>query len=186
MSNASILLIDDEESLRDLFSRFLKMEGHEVTLAASGREGIGKLKNNRFDLVLTDLVMGEMDGIQVLQEIKNIDPTMFVILVTGQGTLDSAMDAIRWGASDYLLKPCTGTELNVRVQENLERRALHQRIRFYENLLSICSLCKKIQDDSQREPGKGEWMEFHDLVSRKKGVTIPKVRCDDCSKEQQE
>jgi len=181
MHKASILIIDDEESLLNLFARFLAQEGYQVATALSGTEGIEKFKDGGYDLVISDLAMGCMDGLQVLREITEIDPHACVILLTGRGSLDSAVEAIRLGAADYLLKPCSGAELNFRVGASLEKKWLLERIRFFENILPVCCVCKKIRDDGQWMPGEGTWMEFPEFVEKKRGVKIQSLCCDQCS-----
>lgn len=174
-------MIDDEESLLNLFARFLAQEGYQIATALSGTEGIEKFKDEGYDLVISDLVMGRVDGLQVLREITQIDPYACVILLTGRGSLDSAVEAIRLGASDYLLKPCSGAELQFRVKASLEKKWLLDRIRVLENILPVCCVCKKIRDDGQWMPGEGQWMEFSEFAEKKRGVKIHSLCCDQCS-----
>jgi DNA-binding response OmpR family regulator len=105
MSAGHILIIDDEASLRQTLARILQRVGFEVTTTASGQEGITLLSQHAFDLVYLDLRMPEMNGLDVLQQIHAKHPDLPVILFTAQPDLHSAVEALRRGATDYLLKP---------------------------------------------------------------------------------
>src|SRR6266540_888485 len=107
MTKGRILVIDDEAIVRTSCSRTLVPEGYEVILAANGIEGLRMLGEEKFDLVLTDLKMPDMDGIEVLKRIKENWPATEVIIVTGYQTVDTAVKAIKLGAFDYLEKPFT-------------------------------------------------------------------------------
>lgn len=105
MTSGHILIIDDEASLRQTLARILQRVGFEVTTTASGQEGITLLSQHAFDLVYLDLRMPEMNGLDVLQQIHARYPDLPVILFTAQPDLHSAVEALRRGATDYLLKP---------------------------------------------------------------------------------
>jgi len=107
MSKGKILVIDDEDIVRTSCSRTLSPEGFEVSLARNGVEGLKMAGEDRFDLVLTDLKMPDMDGIEVLRSIKGKWPETEVIIVTGYQTVDTAVKAIKLGAYDYIEKPFT-------------------------------------------------------------------------------
>jgi DNA-binding NtrC family response regulator len=108
----SILLIDDEESIVESLGYSLSnMGGFSVEVALSGDEGVQKFLDRKFDLVITDLMMGTKDGIQVLKEVKRLNPECPVVILTGHGTMQTAIEALAQGASDYLLKPCSSEEL---------------------------------------------------------------------------
>ncbi len=107
MSRGKILVIDDEDIVRTSCSRTLVPEGYDVSLAKNGVEGLKMAGEDRFDLVLTDLKMPDMDGIEVLRILKGKWPETQVIIVTGYQTVDSAVKAIKLGAYDYIEKPFT-------------------------------------------------------------------------------
>ncbi|MEO0135925.1 MAG: sigma-54 dependent transcriptional regulator [candidate division WOR-3 bacterium] len=100
-----ILVCDDEASQRELLAGFLKNLGHSVTIAAHGKEAIEKNRTTSFDLAILDLKMPEIDGIETMREMKSIDPQTYFIILTGFGTIESAVQAIKLGAYDYLSKP---------------------------------------------------------------------------------
>ncbi len=104
--NASrILVVDDEQSLRIILSQVLSDDGHEVTVAANGEEGLDLFRQEPYPIVFTDIVMGDLNGLELLQEIKEIQPETQVIVITSHASLDTAITALRAGAYDYLVKP---------------------------------------------------------------------------------
>ena len=118
-----ILVVDDEKDIRELLSIALtEVEGFSVQLAENGEEALRKIERESFDLVLTDLKMPKMDGLQLLSEIVDSKPEILTVLMTGYGSINSALEAIRGGASDYLMKPVDIAELVVRLQKVLEER----------------------------------------------------------------
>src|SRR5438045_3523075 len=105
MARKSILVVDDEKPQRDILQEILTSAGFDVTSAASGEAALKFAKDRSFDLALTDLKMTGMDGIELLQQLLALDSSIIVILLTAHGTIDSAKDALRRGAFDYLQKP---------------------------------------------------------------------------------
>ena len=105
MARKSILVVDDEKSQREILEMILSGEGYDVTTASSGEAAMKFAKDRRFDLALTDLKMTGMDGIELLQQLLAFDSSIIVILLTAHGSIDSAKEALRRGAFDYLEKP---------------------------------------------------------------------------------
>jgi DNA-binding NtrC family response regulator len=105
MARKSILVVDDEKGQREILEMILSGEGYDVMPAASGEAALRLAKEKRFDLALTDLKMTGMDGIELLQKLLTLDSSIIVILLTAHGSIDSAKDALRRGAFDYLEKP---------------------------------------------------------------------------------
>lgn len=124
MGKGRVLIIDDDEIIRKSCEKVLSPEGYIVVSAQSGREGLKLLSNKPFDLVLTDLRMPDMNGIDVLKKVKEMGPDIEVIIITGYGTIKSAIEAIRYGAYDYVEKPFSPEELLNVVRRSLERRNL--------------------------------------------------------------
>ena len=122
MSTGKILVVDDEDIVRTSCSRTLSPEGYDVRLAKNGAEGLKMASEERFDLVLTDLKMPDMDGIEVLRIIKEQWPETAVIIVTGYQTVDTAVKAIKLGAYDYIEKPFTPDALITAVKEALTNK----------------------------------------------------------------
>jgi DNA-binding response OmpR family regulator/DNA-binding transcriptional ArsR family regulator len=121
MNSKKILVVDDEETARITLEALLKKEGYELAIAKNGKEAIEKIKSDNFDVALVDLVMPDMDGMFVLNEIKAKNPGTHVIMITGFGTIESAVEAMKVGATDYISKPFKKNEI-----ENLVRRTLEE------------------------------------------------------------
>lgn len=124
MSRAKILVIDDEDIVRTSCSRALAPEGYEVKLAKNGLEGMNMIKGEKFDVVLTDLKMPDMDGIEVLRKIKEEWPGVEVIIITGYQTVDTAVKSIKLGAFDYIEKPFTPDALIAAIVKALDRKKI--------------------------------------------------------------
>ena len=105
MSGETILIIDDEESVRKSLADVMRDEGYDVVTAASGREGIELLSETQPSLALLDIAMPEMDGIEVLRRFREMRPDMPVIMVTGHGTIETAVKTTKLGAYDFMVKP---------------------------------------------------------------------------------
>ena len=101
----SVLIVDDKDSLRDMLAQTLSVEGYEVKAAADGEKAMELADASRFDVVLTDLRLPSMDGIEVLRRIKEMDPSQEVIMMTAFGTIETAVHAMKLGAFDFLTKP---------------------------------------------------------------------------------
>jgi DNA-binding NarL/FixJ family response regulator len=129
MSNKSILLVDDEENILASIGWILKKNNFNVTTASSGREAIDILRTRRFDLVITDLIMAELDGIAVLKQAKSLYPDVGVIILTGHGAVGSAVEALKLGADDYLQKPCDIDDLLNKAMRSFEKQDLVAKLR---------------------------------------------------------
>jgi len=125
MTNSfNILIIDDEEVMRDSLSQVFSRRGHSVRLADSGRAGLKLLSGEAFDLVVLDLKMPGIPGMEVLRRIRKLYPETVVIIITGHGTMASAVEAMKAGAYDFLPKPFTPDELTSILDRALEKRKL--------------------------------------------------------------
>jgi two-component system NtrC family response regulator len=124
MKNLNILVVEDGQSQREMLRDFLIKEGHNVAEAASGEEAVQSVANRAFDLVLLDYKMPGMDGMQVLQEVKRLNPETDVVIITAYGTIETAVDAMKAGAVDYITKPLEFDELLLLVDRVSERRTL--------------------------------------------------------------
>ena len=178
----TIMLVDDEAIIRKTMAIKLKDEGFTVLSAASGSEALELLPKQTVHMVITDLMMEGMDGIEVLKKVKSHNQEIAVIILTGYGELTSAIDALRLGAEDYLLKPCDLNELLFRMFKCFEKQSLKEMVQLYEDILPICLDCKKIRDDSQSEPGEGEWMSVEKYLARKAGKSMSHGYCPECGK----
>ena len=122
VQTSQILVVDDEEIARTNLEYILRKEGHQVTTAANGLEALEKVKAQEFDVVLTDLKMEKMDGIQLLESVKQIAPHTEIVMVTGYATVSSAVDALKKGAAHYLSKPIKLDELRATVREIIDKK----------------------------------------------------------------
>lgn len=120
----SILIIDDEEIMRDSCMQILKKDGYIADAAENGNIGLEKIRELKPDLVLIDLKMPGISGMEVLDKIPEIDPNIIPIVITGYATVDSAVEAMKRGAFDFLPKPFTPDELRIIIKRGLERKRL--------------------------------------------------------------
>ena len=118
---SNVLIVDDDEFALRSMSRALVDKSYQVVTATSGSEAIDLLRKDTFDLVLTDLKMPGMDGLEVLRQARKIAPQAVVLILTGYASMESAVEALREGAYDYLVKPCSADELRLKIVRGLER-----------------------------------------------------------------
>ena len=119
-----ILVVDDERSMRDFLSIMLKKAGYDVTTAVDGEEAVNVLHKDIFDLVLTDLKMPKVDGLQVLKTVKDLSPDTVVIVITAFASTETTVEAMKEGAYDYITKPFQNDEMKIRIKKALEKRRL--------------------------------------------------------------
>jgi two-component system response regulator PilR (NtrC family) len=121
-----ILVVDDERSMRELLAIVLRREGYEVLLAENGRTAIGLLEREPVDLLISDIKMPDLSGVDVLRAAKTIDPDILGIMITAFASTETAVEAMRLGACDYLSKPFDIDLLKMKVREKIENRQLRQ------------------------------------------------------------
>jgi two-component system response regulator PilR (NtrC family) len=136
MSSKGIIhLIDDEPVIHDVLGQLLTSEGYEVEISASGEEALEKFPSQSFDVILLDLLMPGMDGIEVLRRIKKVDPMASVIIITAYGSVESAIAAMKIGALDYVQKPFKHDDLLRTIEKAIERKRLQdENIRLKDEL----------------------------------------------------
>jgi signal transduction histidine kinase len=134
MTQSKILVVDDEQSVATTIKAILQLDGNEVTAVTSGKDALDLLRGREFDVVLTDLRLDDLDGIEILRETQKLWPDTVSIMLTGYASLESAVTALRSGAYDYLIKPSDVDELRATVGRALERRRLRQRLVELEQL----------------------------------------------------
>ena len=117
MQTQSVLVVDDEPDMRIALTRALGRSGYSVETASNGFEGLEKFRNNNFNIVITDMKMPEMSGMEVLEGVKKISPQVPVIMITAFGTINKAVEAMKEGASDYILKPFSSETLEAAVKK---------------------------------------------------------------------
>ncbi|MCL2790969.1 MAG: response regulator [Desulfobulbus sp.] len=176
----TILIVDDEELIRESLRLDFQEMGYAIDTAASGEEACARLAEKQYDLVVTDLIMQGVDGLEVLRQAKSRDADQIVLILTGYGELHSAIKALRLEADDYLLKPYDHDELMLRVTKSLANRAVRQRTRSGESMLSICSDCKKVRDSDPDENDEEHWINIEQFVSKTTGSSLSHGICPGC------
>jgi DNA-binding NtrC family response regulator len=161
MPKGSILVVDDEAEIRESLEALLASEGFEVVLAANGEEGLRKLEEQPFDLLLLDVSLPDRSGLEMLRDIRQRDPHLSIILITAYGSIDMARAAFKSGAQDYITKPWSNDELITQIslaiegrrlrEENVQlKRALKQRYNFpniagkSERMLAVFDLVTQV------------------------------------------
>ena len=133
--NGKILVVDDEPAERDGLARLVGQWGYDVETASSGEEALNLIETQHPAVVLTDLVLPEMDGLTLLQKLKETGRPPIVLLVTGHGTVDTAVEAMRHGAFDYLTKPVDATRLQALLEKSIEQESLSREVSFLRHQL---------------------------------------------------
>jgi len=131
---ARILVVDDDRQLVDNLVEYLSKLGYQASPAYGGREGLATFEQGDFNLVITDLKMPEMDGMELLEAVKALDRRVVVMVITGYGTIESAVEAIKKGAYDYIPKPFKMEELELIVNRALERHTLLRQLGVFRGL----------------------------------------------------
>lgn len=121
MEAGKILVVDDEKGMRDLLSKVLKKEGYQVFIANDGEEGLEIIKNNALDIVIADLDMPVMNGIEMIKQARDFDPNLTIIIITAYASIETAIDALKLGAYDYLVKPFNIEEVKLIIKKAFER-----------------------------------------------------------------
>jgi signal transduction histidine kinase len=149
---SKILVVDDEKEIRDfLFKALTRIAGFQVELAESGKEALKKIESEKLDMVLTDLKMPKMDGLQLVTEIAKSKPEILTVLMTGHGSIDSALEAMKRGASDYITKPLNLEEMIVRLQKVLEEKQRFIRLKDFADQLERANQELKRIDEMKSE-----------------------------------
>jgi DNA-binding NtrC family response regulator len=121
----SILIVDDEEGIRNSLSAYLRLEGYDVVTAGGGREALETLRGKKINIILMDINMPDMDGLETLQAVKAVDFSIQVVMMTAYSTFDKTMQSLEYGATDYILKPFESLEDILKLvqisEERLER-----------------------------------------------------------------
>jgi DNA-binding NtrC family response regulator len=165
---AKILVVDDDEQLREDVAEMLQREGYEVAHVGSGEEALKKLKAEDFDVILTDLMMPGIDGMEVLRQSKKLKPAVRVIMITGFGTIENAVEAMKEGASDYVSKPFKIGEVQATVKRALEE------VKFSRKLSASGEKDDRVQEmlSSLSNPIRRATIEYLFLQGRSSFMTI--------------
>jgi len=138
-----ILLIDDEEDILRVLSMSLRSDGHDVVTANSGEEGLAVFGKESPGIILTDIRMPGMDGLEVLRRIKALNPDVEVIIITGHGDVDAAIESLQHGASDFINKPVKDRALSIALKRAEEKLGIRRQLKEYtddlENMVTIAT-----------------------------------------------
>jgi len=150
---ATILIIDDERSIRKTLTEILTYEGYKIEEAADGEEGLKKFKEKNYDLVLCDIKMPKLDGIEFLEKAKEINADVPVIIISGHGNIETAVDAVKKGAFDYISKPPDLNRLLITLRNAMDRtdlvaetKVLKRRVSKVQEIIGESVPIKKIKD----------------------------------------
>lgn len=179
MMTYKILLVDDDFLVLKSIRASLQDEGYEVITAENGAKAISLIEKERFDLVITDLVMDEIDGICVLKAAKHLSSDILVMILTGYGEIDYAIEAIRNEVDDYVLKVSDPEEIKYRVSNCLEKLELKRKVSEYERILPVCCVCKKIKSERNGADAAGQWVSLEQYILQK-GQYPSHTYCPEC------
>ena len=121
---ATILIIDDEEAIRNALRDILEMEDYEVEEAKDGIDALSKIKQNSYDAIICDIKMPKMDGMEVLERVQLICPDVPIIMISGHGDIDTAVETVKKGAFDYISKPPDLNRLLITIRNALDKSSL--------------------------------------------------------------
>jgi DNA-binding NtrC family response regulator len=148
MAAERVMIVDDEESIREWLSIALRKQGYEIDCAQNGEEALRLFKQDKYDAIITDIKMPKVDGLELLREIKSIDPSASVIMTTAFGSMESAIEALRGGASDYITKPFKIEEVKLRLEKIVESERLRRENVYLKTELKKREEERKIIGDS--------------------------------------
>jgi len=154
---AQILIIDDEKAIRKTLTEILSFEGYKIQEAADGEEGLKKFKESSFDLVLCDIKMPKMDGIEFLQNAGETNPDIPIIMISGHGNIETAVEAVKKGAYDYISKPPDLNRLLITIRNAMDKsnlvtetKVLKRRVSKVQEMVGESSPIKKIKDTIEK------------------------------------
>ncbi len=147
-TDISILVIDDEESIREVLAEFLSLKNYKVKTAANGFEALKIVEEENFDVVLLDIKMPGMDGIQVLRKFKELGVNSVFIMMTAFGTVETATEAFKLGAHDYLLKPFNSDMISNTINNAIEQRKLRLENIYLKSTVSLFDVAQAVENNS--------------------------------------
>lgn len=169
---ATILVVDDELGIREGCRRVLNRDGHHVVVAAAGEEGWQQIQSNQFDLVLLDIMMPDINGMELLKRIVPFDPDLVCIIITGYATVELAVQAIKEGAYDFIAKPFDANALILTIRRGLERRRLSLEARRLAQVEAEKDALERRQAELEREALERRAMELERLDRVKSAFTL--------------
>ena len=152
-----ILIIDDEKAIRNTLSEILSYEGYKIDDAADGEEGFRKFKEKNYDVVLCDIKMPKLDGLEFLEKARAVNPDVPIIMISGHGTIETAVEAVKKGAFDYVAKPPDLNRLLITIRNALDRqtlvtetKVLKRKVSRVQEMIGDSPALKKIKDTIEK------------------------------------
>lgn len=173
-----IVLVDDEPTVVDVLTGMISALGHEVFSYTSPDSALLRIETGPVDLVIADLIMPGINGLELLRRVRRIDPELPYILLTGNADLESAIEALRLEADDFLQKPIDLFHLEFRINQSLARKNTREQIKLYQDLLPVCSGCRKIR--LIEEEGQAAWVSLESYIRRRTGRAVSHGFCPEC------
>ena len=131
---ARVLLVDDDEGIRDALAEFLDTLGFGVVTAENGQEALNKFSKGDIEIILADLMMPKIDGMELLKRIREVDEDVIFLMITGHPSIGTAVESINRGADDYITKPFHLEDVKLRIEKALEKRSLKSRLKTAQGL----------------------------------------------------
>ena len=179
MKKKSILVVDDEESIRISLKRMLEKENFQVTTAENGSLALKKLANHPYDLVLTDIMMGDISGLKLLENIKEKYSGVLVLLMTGYSSIETSIDALRLGASDYILKPCSKNKILSSIRNAIKKGNPYKNKKTSEDINDSLKVLSGQKPLTQKEQLVCKYLLLglkSDEMATKLDVTLPTIK----------
>jgi len=123
-----IMVVDDEENIREVLSNYLETLGYEVITASDGQNALEKFEAGAFDLIVSDLLMPNIDGLELLRKVREKDRDVVFLMITGYPSIETAVEAIKKGAYDYITKPFHMEDVKIRIERSFEKKNLRDRL----------------------------------------------------------
>jgi two-component system response regulator PilR (NtrC family) len=124
-----VLIVDDEENIREVLSSYLESMNYDVVVAEDGQDALSKYRKGEFDLIISDLLMPNIDGLELLKRIRNLDKDIIFLMITGYPSIETAVEAIKKGAYDYITKPFHMEDVKLRIERAFEKQSLKERLK---------------------------------------------------------
>jgi DNA-binding response OmpR family regulator len=184
LNGKTVMLVDDEPAILESLKHYLQRSHLVVTTAKCGDDALVQFRKKPFNIVVTDLVMPGVSGLQVLKEIKKCKPETGVYIFTGKGSIKLAIEALRLGADDFMEKPLDVEELMLKMGNYFEKQAALKRTAMYEKILPVCAYCKKIRNDRGVAQGQGDWMNLEEYFLKVSDTEVSHGCCPECYEKQ--
>lgn len=123
-----VMVVDDEENIRDVLSNYLTTLGYNVVTAQDGEDALSKFARSGFDLIISDLLMPTVDGLELLKKVRELDKDVIFLMITGYPSIETAVEAIKKGAYDYITKPFHMEDVKIRIERAFEKKNLKERL----------------------------------------------------------